>query len=69
MKQYKFKYQNKIYHVVEMEKTYVGNGYRYTQGKDVVIAIKSTLPAREKQLLLHRLIKLRGIKELQIKTY
>lgn len=65
MKQYKFKYKNKIYHVVEMIKTYVGNGYRYTQGKDVVIAINSALPPRQKQLLLHRLIKLRGIRELE----
>lgn len=63
MKQYKFKYKNKIYHVVEMTRTYFNKGYRYSKGKDVVIAINKALPPREKQLLLHRLIKLRGIKK------
>lgn len=74
MKDYKiygFTYKGKKYCVIEQP--YIPfkgeDGFRYTDNGIIHIYLKSGLAPRAKQLLLHRLIKLRGVKEHKVKNY
>lgn len=68
-KEYKFKYKGKIYYVVEMPNPYINDGYKSIQGNEIILVLNSTLPARKKQTLLHKLIKDRNITKLIAKWY
>lgn len=74
MKDYKiygFTFKGKKYCIIEQPYIPFKNedGYRIVENGIITIRIKSELASRAKQLLLHRLIKLRGIKEHKVKNY
>lgn len=70
-KVYGFTYKSKK--IVVIEQPYIPfkneNGFRYTDNGIIHIHLKNGLAPGAKQLLLHRLIKLRGVKEHKVKNY